>query len=774
MSSNIKKIFGYDFDNDFGEEFYSLVESKKLIFFVGAGVSRLMGLPGWNELATNLIKEAFPNYIDNWTILNSINDNKQLISIAYNEMKNREDNEEKFFDCFAEALTPNKKFEFEKNIYELLSKFEANFITTNADNLFEEILGKERCHVGDDYPDFHRFRKHLYYLHGHYTKNKSHDQDYLVFTTEQYIQRYQDRDFQDFLRSVFNQGNTIIFIGYGLNEFEIIDYMVTKIGGINKTKVYLFEPFCSNQEIVYRSRKSYFETLNIKLVPYDISEKGYLQLIDVLEYLYKKISKNVFIPIIDDFKNWCSRYDDKSNFREILSQLKIENNNSYESIIVEELRKQNDSRWIKSFYDEGLFSSSFIDKKIILKDWPLLSLFLDWVSSGDSDAQNRAVCFLDTLTIENINELHKNRFGIASIISSIILNLNKTYIKEKYLNILNDIVDLQGILYYDIHNSDKLFYNVIKWNKNSINKVLEIIFSFANFEVYNNSDSFDIKRILYKINNAIKDSKNNKKITTILFDFFISLLIKRTNENQFNLFTRIYNVDNIDKNYDEYWKIIIDEILFCFNLMDVNIKYKYAKNLFDSEVIEKNKLGLYLARKFKLNIDFGCLKSNLFNTYYLYCELYQYLKMRVENFKIENIELLKIYDMIDTATWGVSENIDEYKKIEIINSKKIEMLSLFKIEKFQIKKKQYEKNGFKCYGVMHISDEIDYVKSYDWEPSIKFQKEEFDDEPVNNWCKKFIDTLPEDDDDKYVYAEEFVKMIMLKNRNDFKIFECVG
>lgn len=557
MSSEIKKIFGYDFDKDFGEEFYTLVESKKLIFFVGAGVSRLMGLPGWNELATNLIKEAFPNYIEHTTILNSIKDSKELISISYNEMKNSEDKEEKFFKCFGKALTPKKNFTFEKNVYELLSKFEANFLTTNADNLFEEILGEERCHVGPNKPDFNRFRKHLYYLHGHYTSNKNHDQDYLVFTAEQYIQRYNDTDFQAFLHSVFNQGNTIIFIGYGLNEFEIIDYIVTKIGGINQTKVYLFEPFCSNQEIIYRSRKSYFETLNIKLVPYDISEKGYMQLIDVLEYLYNKISKNVFIPIIDDFKKWCSRFDDKSSFKEILSQLKKEDNISHERTIVDELRKQNDSRWIKSFYEEGLFSPSFIDKKIISNDWPLLSLFLDWVSSGDLYAQNNAVCFLNLLSTNNIEQLKKNRFGVASTISSLILNLNNSLINNKFLTILADIVDLQGVLYYDKDNNDKLFYNIIRWHKNHINKVLEIIFSFANFEVYNDSNSFDIKRIMHRINNVIKDSKNNKKIIVVMFEFFVGLLLKLANKKQFNLFMRIYNIDNINKNNNEYWKIII-------------------------------------------------------------------------------------------------------------------------------------------------------------------------------------------------------------------------
>ena len=37
-------------------------KAGKLIIFVGAGMSRLMNLPGWDQLAENLINIAYPNY----------------------------------------------------------------------------------------------------------------------------------------------------------------------------------------------------------------------------------------------------------------------------------------------------------------------------------------------------------------------------------------------------------------------------------------------------------------------------------------------------------------------------------------------------------------------------------------------------------------------------------------------------------------------------------------------------------------------------------------
>ena len=36
--------------------------------------------------------------------------------------------------------------------------------------------------------------------------------------------------FQEFLEAIFRNNNVILFIGYGLNEFEIMDYIVTKAG----------------------------------------------------------------------------------------------------------------------------------------------------------------------------------------------------------------------------------------------------------------------------------------------------------------------------------------------------------------------------------------------------------------------------------------------------------------------------------------------------------------------------------------------------------------
>ena len=101
-------------------------------------------------------------------------------------------------------------------------------MTTNADNLFEEVIGKAVCHEDcnvEQLNDAHfRNKNHLFYLHGHF--NSAGPFDKLVFTAPEYVNRYNNHTFIEFLQYVFQGDNAILFIGYGLNEFELIDYVI--------------------------------------------------------------------------------------------------------------------------------------------------------------------------------------------------------------------------------------------------------------------------------------------------------------------------------------------------------------------------------------------------------------------------------------------------------------------------------------------------------------------------------------------------------------------
>ena len=73
----------------FDENMLKAFENRKLVFFIGAGVSRIMGVPGWSDFSARLIKKAFPSYKEYSTILKEITDSKERITIAYNQFHSR-------------------------------------------------------------------------------------------------------------------------------------------------------------------------------------------------------------------------------------------------------------------------------------------------------------------------------------------------------------------------------------------------------------------------------------------------------------------------------------------------------------------------------------------------------------------------------------------------------------------------------------------------------------------------------------------------------------
>lgn len=109
--------------------------NNSLAIFVGAGMSRLMGCKGWDELS-NLLLEEFYNYKDSNQLINNIASAKEKITIAFNKCK-QDGNPERFYDILSNALKPDEQSE---DIYQHLIKFNCMFVTSNADGLLEKHL----------------------------------------------------------------------------------------------------------------------------------------------------------------------------------------------------------------------------------------------------------------------------------------------------------------------------------------------------------------------------------------------------------------------------------------------------------------------------------------------------------------------------------------------------------------------------------------------------------------------------------------------------------
>lgn len=114
----------------------------------------------------------FPKLCEQEQLLRDGISSKEKISIAYEKFCD-EGKKQEFYKEFGEELKP--KGDKQTRIYDLLAQFKVNFLTTNADTLFEKTLGSEFCHTDFDaemlFNSGNIPRGQLFYLHGRYTES---------------------------------------------------------------------------------------------------------------------------------------------------------------------------------------------------------------------------------------------------------------------------------------------------------------------------------------------------------------------------------------------------------------------------------------------------------------------------------------------------------------------------------------------------------------------------------------------------------------------------
>lgn len=266
-----------------------LSNSEPIAFFVGTGVSNLLGLPLWNGLSNKAIDHLKKqNYINDFEANRMKKDYynpKQVISIFHDLIAD----EAKITEFYNEALKQKKDLKIE-NPYKLLKSLESSInkpiikITTNIDTEWETELNKTGNTIVSDgaevdetandfqiiYEDFNRDmifdESKLYKIHGTIEHiNKS------IMTVKDYVKGYRDNDgLKGFLERVFNEYN-VVFLGVGLQEFEILEHCIKESG---KTHYALIS---SNfgEDNLFRIKQNYYSDLNIKAIPYYKDFQGY-------------------------------------------------------------------------------------------------------------------------------------------------------------------------------------------------------------------------------------------------------------------------------------------------------------------------------------------------------------------------------------------------------------------------------------------------------------------------------------------------------------------
>lgn len=291
------------------DEIKEASKRKELAVFIGAGVSRLLGCWGWEDLANKLIKKCHEKGIISFIEKDSLlKEPDHLIKITISKsLLSGSEYKEEFFRMIKEALKykdERSSDPIKENIYDHIFRLRALNITTNADTLFNKKFSNENIIYDIDYLNPNIFKTDLkdklIKIHGCISDINS-----LIFSLPEYIGRYNTQSFQRFLKTLFSK-YTILFLGYGLKELDLLRIV---FNNNSEKKHFLLKPFYQAEANLVKFYQSYYSELGITVIDYDKDKRGYLQLIEILKQWSKKFNE-INQNSIEDYREIDSILDE--------------------------------------------------------------------------------------------------------------------------------------------------------------------------------------------------------------------------------------------------------------------------------------------------------------------------------------------------------------------------------------------------------------------------------------------------------------------------------
>lgn len=263
------------------------VNRHKLVVFIGASVSRLIGCLGWSQLADKIVDACFDEKCIIYKEKDALQKKnpKEKISICQHILGEHKKGDV-FFKIIQKSLQADEKKAEMFPIYHELYKLRAVYVTTNVDEYFDNLYFKDSivCKAHDfDANNIDPTR--LYHLHGTIS-----DPESMILTTRRYLEHYKNQNIVSFLKKLLSE-YTVLFIGYGMEEFEVLDFLFTKtIGSSRALNHFILLPMFRREENILAFEEYYYGDLGIEVIPYAIDDRGREQLYHVIENWQKEIN----------------------------------------------------------------------------------------------------------------------------------------------------------------------------------------------------------------------------------------------------------------------------------------------------------------------------------------------------------------------------------------------------------------------------------------------------------------------------------------------------
>lgn len=263
-----------------------------LVLFVGAGTSMLLGLPSWRGMARRQLERLRKHGVLNFSDikqLNNLNAKKQL-SIAVQIAEDK--------DIALDLTSGLTGFSEGNSIYKSINDIGCVCVTTNYDKLLSPRYSYAQDGSTTPATPNRVYEKHrlltnhldtpgtVIHLHGAVD-----DPNSMVVTTREYLKHYDDLHVQEFLSDLFAR-KTVLFIGYGLEEDEILEHILRR-GGVHKSderKRFLLQGYYLSEKPLYEKLYEYYRnSFGVHAIGFIRDYKDYKQQEDIFEDWAPKI-----------------------------------------------------------------------------------------------------------------------------------------------------------------------------------------------------------------------------------------------------------------------------------------------------------------------------------------------------------------------------------------------------------------------------------------------------------------------------------------------------
>lgn len=258
------------------DEIVEAAKSGGLVLFIGAGISRMVGHPSWdgfaNAVVNQLVKHEVIDHHEK-SLINALSDPRKRLSIA----KILDDENGSKID-YKSIFKLDSEW---SDIYQFINQYECTFVTTNYDKLISPQVSAIKPEI--EWRFFKRSdllnvkldtKGAVIHLHGCVDEPKS-----MVVTTKDYLEHYASEEVPKFLTHLFS-GKTVLFLGYGLEETEILEYVLKSSNqmGEQQKRLFILQGFFNAEWPLFEKLEKYYDkSFNAQLLPFPRDHEDYDQ-----------------------------------------------------------------------------------------------------------------------------------------------------------------------------------------------------------------------------------------------------------------------------------------------------------------------------------------------------------------------------------------------------------------------------------------------------------------------------------------------------------------